>query len=125
VFRVLAVSDSVIVALLLLAGTTVTAAGAFLGVWVTRETRKQDTRVNKVVSDFEAEYESRGLLIKGLRSDLAIERDRRSELETRCDDLERRADRADEREQHCLEALEHAHNRMAVLEERLKGDPGA
>jgi hypothetical protein len=98
VFRVLAVSDSIIVALLGLAGITVTAAGAFLGLWVTRETRKQDTKVNKVVSDFEAEYESRGLLIAGLR--------------------------ADGREQHCLDALEHAHNRIAVLEERLKRDPG-
>jgi hypothetical protein len=120
VVAVLALSDTVIAGLFGLAGITVTAAGAFLGIWVTRETRRQDTKVNKVVSDFEAEYESRGLLIAGLRSDLAVERDRRAELETRCDELEARADRADQREHHCLDALEHAHGRIAVLEERLK-----
>lgn len=121
---VLAVSDAVIVGLLGLAGVTVTAAGAFLGIWVTRETKKQDSKVNRVVSEFEQEYEARGRIIDGLRADLHVERDRRDELEKRCDRLEARADRADDREHDCLDALEYAHGRIAVLEERLKVTPG-
>lgn len=105
-----ALSDQVTVAIIGAIGLCVTTLGA---VWVARigtDTKRQNRRVDKAVTDFEIEWEARGRIIEGQARDIEA-------LEGRIVTLERR-------EHDCLEALQEAHHRIAVLEERLGVTPG-
>lgn len=109
-----ALSDNVAVAIIGLIGLIAATALTTLGtVWIARigkDTRSQNRRVDKAVADFEIEWEARGRIIDGQAHDIEV-------LEGRIVTLERR-------EHDCLEALQEAHHRIAVLEERLGVTPG-
>lgn len=107
-------SDNVAVAIIGLIGLIAATALTTLGtVWIARigkDTKTQNSRVDKAVADFEVDWGARGRIIEGQARDMEA-------LEGRIVTLERR-------EHDCLEALQEAHHRIAVLEERLGVTPG-
>lgn len=84
--------------------------------WLDRNSDEQDEETVTSVSEFIRAYDNRGDLVKGYQADFEAQLARFDRLER-----EREQDRlaAAQQEQQCLDALEHAHTRLAVLEERL------
>lgn len=112
----LALSDQAVVGLIGLGGVIVTVTGGIVVALIGRENKRQTEATAKTVSEFEQAWKARGEILDGTRDDLAKETNAREKLEGRLGLVE-------QREHNCLEALEHAHNRLAVLEERLGVTP--
>lgn len=106
----LALSTAAITGLFALAVGVVSSLGVVITALLTRESRAQGHLAAKAVSDWEVAWEERGRLLDGMRSDF--------------DRCLARVRVVEQREQGCLEALEDAHRRLALLEERLGVKPG-
>lgn len=124
-------SDTVVVALLGLAGAAFTSLMAYLGVRVTSSTRTQTRRVDATVANFDTlqqAYDERGDLVDGLNRDLAVERERRTSLEDELDAEKQRRERV-ERHMAALELvvrdqerrIKSADDRIAALEAAGRG----
>lgn len=101
-----AISDAVLVGIVGLAGVVVTALGGVIVAALSREVQNRRTTVNRTVADFEELWNSRGRLLDGLGADL--------------DASARRIALLEEREHHCQERLDEAHQRITELERKTR-----
>lgn len=104
-------------------GAAVAAALAVvLAAYINRERKDQDEETTQSVTDFAQAFRERGEIIEGYQADhgalVGMIGELRKDLEHLRRDHAARIKLVEEREQDCLEALEFAHQRIAVLEAR-------
>lgn len=122
----LAITDAAWNAVGLTAVALVGAAGGIIGIIVKRERRTQDRETTASVTDFEKAYRERGDLIDGYQRDhqalvgmiAQLREDHRMMIDNLRSDHAARLKLVEDREQNCLDALELAEHRIAVLEAR-------
>lgn len=102
----LALSDAAWTAIGALGAALLGTAGLVIVAHINNERRAQDEETVQSVTDFAQAYHERGELIEGYQTDLVA--------------IRRRVEGLERREQACLEALELAEHRIAVLEERTR-----
>lgn len=120
----LAFSDAQWTALGVIVVGLATVAGGIIIAFINRDHREQDVETTESVTDFERAYRERGDLIQGYQRDHAaliamigaVQENYELQITTLRSDHDARFAAVEGREQNCLEALELAEHRIAVLE---------